>query len=210
MSDLAGNDDSEWTPPSEAEMKVLAARRERSDKISKIMGDYLLKGYKMLSTSCAECGTILLRDRSGNLYCVACAEVDADNDAGKDDPARVGVSSGGGRGHGRDLAAMRNVVLSGSSSNDASSSEQQSDRAAPPPAPPAAGSVPKDVSAEQRTSTGLCVNCICTKGVPIPCYIVILLLVPGGKTTETAQMTFVPSLDLHYFFPCVHSFRHQM
>ncbi len=200
MSDLAGNDDSEWTPPSEAEMKVLAARRERSDKISKIMGDYLLKGYKMLSTSCAECGTILLRDRSGNLYCVACAEVDADNDAGKDDPARVGVSSGGGRGHGRDLAAMRNVVLSGSSSNDASSSEQQSDRAAPPPAPPAAGSVPKDVSAEQRTSTGSCVNCICTKGVPIPCYIVILLLVPGGKTTETAQMTFAPSLDLHYFF----------
>ncbi len=209
MSDLAGNDDSEWTPPSEAEMKVLAARRERSDKISKVMGDYLLKGYKMLSTSCAECGTILLRDRSGSLYCVACAEVDADNDAGKDDPARVGVSSGGGRGHGRDLAPMRNVVLSGSSS----SSEQQSDRAAPPPAPPAAGSVPKDVSAEQRTSTGSWVNCICTGGVPKQCYIVILPLVPrkNNFTTETAQMTFVPSLEFYFLFPvCIHSFRHQM
>ena len=37
------SEDEEWTPPMEAEMKVLQAKRERSDKISKIMGDYLLK-----------------------------------------------------------------------------------------------------------------------------------------------------------------------
>ncbi|GCC44290.1 hypothetical protein chiPu_0028124, partial [Chiloscyllium punctatum] len=45
-----------WTPPSEAEMKVIEARRERQDKITKLMGDYLLKGYKMLADSCQECG----------------------------------------------------------------------------------------------------------------------------------------------------------
>ena len=50
--------DLEWVPPSEAEQKVLNARRERSDKISKRMGDYLLKGYKMLATTCGVCGTI--------------------------------------------------------------------------------------------------------------------------------------------------------
>ena len=37
------SEDDDWTPPSEAEMKVLTAKRERSDKISKLMGDYLLK-----------------------------------------------------------------------------------------------------------------------------------------------------------------------
>lgn len=47
--------DFEWEPPSEAEMKILEARRERSDKISKLMGDYLLKGYKMLGSVCETC-----------------------------------------------------------------------------------------------------------------------------------------------------------
>lgn len=47
--------DFEWEPPSEAEMKILEARRERSDKISKLMGDYLLKGYKMLGSVCEMC-----------------------------------------------------------------------------------------------------------------------------------------------------------
>ena len=51
--------DYEWQPPSEAEMKLIRARRDRSDKISKLMGDYLLKGYKMLSTVC-ECGVCLV------------------------------------------------------------------------------------------------------------------------------------------------------
>lgn len=44
-----------WQPPTEAEMKLMQARRERSDKISKMMGDYLLKGYKMLGSTCREC-----------------------------------------------------------------------------------------------------------------------------------------------------------
>jgi len=39
-------------------MKVMEARRERSDRISKLMGEYLLKGYKMLGTTCHECGVI--------------------------------------------------------------------------------------------------------------------------------------------------------
>lgn len=37
-------------------MKVIQARRERQDKISKLMGDYLLKGYKMLGECCDLCG----------------------------------------------------------------------------------------------------------------------------------------------------------
>ena len=48
-------EDYEWKPPTEAEMKVLNARRERSDKISKLMGEYMLKGYKMMGHVCAEC-----------------------------------------------------------------------------------------------------------------------------------------------------------
>lgn len=37
-------------------MKVIQARRERQDKISKLMGDYLLKGYRMLGDCCEVCG----------------------------------------------------------------------------------------------------------------------------------------------------------
>lgn len=37
-------------------MKVIQARRERQDKISKLMGDYLLKGYRMLGECCDACG----------------------------------------------------------------------------------------------------------------------------------------------------------
>ena len=47
--------DYEWQPPSEGQMKVLEARRERSDRISKLIGPYLLKGYKMLNDLCPEC-----------------------------------------------------------------------------------------------------------------------------------------------------------
>ena len=104
--------DDEWIPPSEAQLKVISARRERSDKISKLMGEYMLKGYKMLATTCTICDTIELQvrtedllihrlfvvrtshilvhfqDRSGKLYCVACQEVDSAENA-KDDPART-------------------------------------------------------------------------------------------------------------------------
>ncbi|XP_007553257.1 protein ZNRD2 isoform X1 [Poecilia formosa] len=78
-------EDFEWEPPTEAEMKVIQARRERQDKISKLMGDYLLKGFKMLGDCCEACGTILLQDRQQKNYCVSCQELDSDID--KDNPA---------------------------------------------------------------------------------------------------------------------------
>ncbi|XP_014450038.3 protein ZNRD2 [Alligator mississippiensis] len=74
-----------WEPPSEAELKVLQARRERQDRISKLMGEYLLQGYRMLGDCCQDCGTILLQDQQKRLYCVACQELDSDVD--KDNPA---------------------------------------------------------------------------------------------------------------------------
>ena len=64
-----------YQPPSEMEQQRLQRARERSNKISKILGDYLLKGYKMLGTTCNKCGTILLEDRQGEDYCVGCTEV---------------------------------------------------------------------------------------------------------------------------------------
>lgn len=79
------DEDFEWEPPTEAEMKVIQARRERQDKISKLMGDYLLKGYKMLGDCCDVCRTILLQDRQQKNYCVSCQELDSDID--KDNPA---------------------------------------------------------------------------------------------------------------------------
>ena len=43
------NPDNDWRPPTEAEKKVLMAKRERSDKISKRMAEYLLKGMTYLT-----------------------------------------------------------------------------------------------------------------------------------------------------------------
>lgn len=78
--------EAQWEPPTEAEMKIIQARRDRQDKISSITGEYLLKGYKMLDSICDLCGTILLQDKKGKNYCVACSEVDTDEHM-KDDPA---------------------------------------------------------------------------------------------------------------------------
>ncbi|EFX83495.1 protein ZNRD2-like [Daphnia pulex] len=75
----------EWIPPTEAELKVIQARRDRSDRISKIMGSYLLKGYKMLASECPTCGTIELQDKKNKIYCIACEEIDTDIQ--KDNPA---------------------------------------------------------------------------------------------------------------------------
>lgn len=66
----------EWRQPSEEEQRRMKVARERSNKISKILGDYLLKGYKMLGSTCNKCKTILLEDRQGEDYCVGCIEVD--------------------------------------------------------------------------------------------------------------------------------------
>jgi len=75
----------EWKPPTDAELKVINARRERSDKISKKMGEYMLKGHKMLATCCPICTTIEMQDRQGKVYCIACTEIDNDENA-KDNP----------------------------------------------------------------------------------------------------------------------------
>ncbi|KAL1416617.1 hypothetical protein MTO96_027828 [Rhipicephalus appendiculatus] len=85
-------EDYDWKPPSEAELKVLEARRERMDKISGIMGDYLLKGYKMLSEVCDVCSTILLEDRQRKAYCIACSEVDTMENV-KDNPVLSDVAA---------------------------------------------------------------------------------------------------------------------
>ncbi|XP_069975644.1 protein ZNRD2 isoform X3 [Penaeus vannamei] len=79
------DDEYSWSPPSEAELKVIEARRERNNKISSLIGQYLLKGYKMLATTCPVCECVLLEDRMKNKYCVGCSEVDADTR--KDNPA---------------------------------------------------------------------------------------------------------------------------
>jgi len=83
---MSGGDfEDDWEPLTQAEMKVIQAKQERSNKISKIMGDYLLKGYKMLASSCDECGCILLQDKQNQLHCVACNECEVEGS--KDDPA---------------------------------------------------------------------------------------------------------------------------
>ena len=38
------------------EVGNLDKKRERDNKISKLMGEYLLKGYKMLGSTCNACG----------------------------------------------------------------------------------------------------------------------------------------------------------
>merc|ERR1711874_552401 len=43
-------------------------------------------GYKMLATTCGLCGTIELEDKRGKKYCVACEEVDCEENS-KDNPA---------------------------------------------------------------------------------------------------------------------------
>ncbi|KAK4297447.1 hypothetical protein Pmani_030142 [Petrolisthes manimaculis] len=78
-------DEYSWSPPTESELKVIEARRERNDKISSLMGQYLLKGYKMLATVCPTCDCVLLEDRRKVKYCIGCSEVDADTK--KDNPA---------------------------------------------------------------------------------------------------------------------------
>lgn len=105
--------DFEWEPPSEAEMKILEARRERSDKISKLMGDYLLKGYKMLGSVCETCDTILLEDKQAMKYCIACQELDTDTD--KDDPVMSSSAA-------RSLTEERQGITQGSRTFPAASS----------------------------------------------------------------------------------------
>ncbi|KAM7026456.1 LOW QUALITY PROTEIN: protein ZNRD2 [Acridotheres tristis] len=50
------------------------ARRERLDRASRAMGGLLLRGYRMLGSSCPQCGTILLQDKEQRLLCVTCQD----------------------------------------------------------------------------------------------------------------------------------------
>ncbi|XP_063686188.1 uncharacterized protein LOC134819969 [Bolinopsis microptera] len=51
-------------------------RMERLDRISSLVGNYLLRGYKMLADECETCHTVLLENRRKETYCVGCQEVD--------------------------------------------------------------------------------------------------------------------------------------
>lgn len=53
--------------------------RERNDRISALMGQYMLKGYCMLNSVCDVCGNVLLKLRDQEDYCVACKEVDVES-----------------------------------------------------------------------------------------------------------------------------------
>ncbi|XP_069036497.1 protein ZNRD2 [Lepisosteus oculatus] len=132
----AEDEDYEWEPPSEAEMKVIQARRERQDKISKLMGDYLLKGFKMLGECCDQCGTILLQDKQKKNYCVACQELDSDID--KDNPA-LNAQAALSQVRERQLAFQPSPQVNGTPPSD--------------PAPPAAGQ-PRPVPGEGGASPG--------------------------------------------------------
>ena len=59
--------DLEWVPPTAAEQKVINARRERSDKISKLMGNYLLKGNHMFSRICKKLSPFFAKAKIGVL-----------------------------------------------------------------------------------------------------------------------------------------------
>lgn len=97
MSDHV-HEEEEWRPPNEAEMEQIRRRRERSDRISQIMSQYLLRGYKMLASVCHKCDvskfvlnlrypycsvfkTVMLEDQTGRQFCVACTEVDREQQA---------------------------------------------------------------------------------------------------------------------------------
>ena len=61
---------------SEEQRAVLEEGRQRSDKISRLMGAYLLKRYRMLSETCYVCKNILLQSPQGVKYCVNCEEIE--------------------------------------------------------------------------------------------------------------------------------------
>ena len=41
-------DDDDWTPPSAEQMREIELRREKSNKISQLMGQYMLKGINII------------------------------------------------------------------------------------------------------------------------------------------------------------------
>jgi len=133
----------DWAPPSEAQMKVIQAKRERSDKISKLMGDYLLKGYKMLATSCQVCFTVELQDRSGLKFCVACQEVDC-HETSKDDPALSRLAA--------ERVVEEQQFSTGTTSSEQSQREQICVSIASPEHPPSTQTTFSSIAATSQTS----------------------------------------------------------
>ena len=50
----------------------LKEEKRRSDVVAQQMGNFLLKGYKMLATSCPVCHCILMEDRKKQNFCIGC------------------------------------------------------------------------------------------------------------------------------------------
>ena len=46
--------------PTEEERLAWEERQQKREKLSNTMGQYLLKGYRMLGTNCKDCGVSLL------------------------------------------------------------------------------------------------------------------------------------------------------
>lgn len=44
MNNFGDRLETDWKPPTEAELKVLEAKQERNNQISRLMGEYMLKG----------------------------------------------------------------------------------------------------------------------------------------------------------------------
>ena len=52
-----------WTggKPSEEERTSWEQQRQRREKLSSLMGQYLLKGYRMLGSNCSDCGVCTMQ-----------------------------------------------------------------------------------------------------------------------------------------------------
>ena len=52
---------------SEEQKAEIEERRQRSDKISRLMGTYLLKRYKMLGETCHVCKVSIIKSRANTI-----------------------------------------------------------------------------------------------------------------------------------------------
>ncbi|XP_054152931.1 protein ZNRD2-like [Oppia nitens] len=53
----------------------MSFNRTVEDKITKIMGSYLLKGYTLLDNHCPKCQTPLMKTKTSTEYCIYCNEI---------------------------------------------------------------------------------------------------------------------------------------
>lgn len=57
MADTAlADEEITWERPTTEQRAEAKKRKTRNDQISSLMGDYLLKGYRMLGSTCSTCG----------------------------------------------------------------------------------------------------------------------------------------------------------